>query len=328
MKRIIKVLAAFSVMALGASGQAHSQERQKISVQMALEPAGTTAGLFLPEAKGWYKEEGLDVEVRDGRGSMASIQLVAAGQVDFGTGGLGAMAVAKGKGAPLISVMGLSRRTDLSVLVDEKSTIQSAKDLRGKKLLLFATSPWVPYLDSFFHNAGMKRSDVSIVFLDAAAFTAAYAAGEGDGIMTIGPYAKPLIDRKRPSRVIDAADYGVSSPGTGLFLREELLRKSPALVAKFVKLQSRAWTYILDGHEDEAVAAIIAARPNAKLDPLLLKAQIQAYRPYFETASTKGKPIGWQSEADWADTIKSMVEAGLLKPGYKPSDFYTNRFVE
>ncbi len=328
MKRIIHVLTAFAAMALGAYSQVQAQERQKISVQMALEPAGTTAGLFLPEAKGWYKEEGLDVDVRDGRGSMASIQLVAAGQVDFGTGGLGAMAVAKGKGAPLISVMGLSRRTDLSVLVDEKSAIQSARDLRGKKLLLFASSPWVPYLDTFFRNAGLTRSDVSIVFLDAAAFNAAYAAGEGDGVMTIGPYAKPVIDRKRPSRVIDAAEYGVSSPGTGLFLREELLRKSPELVAKFVKLQIRAWNYILDGHEDEATAAIMAARPNAKLDPQLLKAQIQAYRPYFNTANTKGMPIGWQSEADWADTIRSMVEAGLLKTGYKPSDFFTNRFIE
>lgn len=328
MKRIVHVLAILSLMLPVTFAGARAEERQKVSVQMALEPAGTTAGLFLPEAKGWYKEAGLEVDIRDGRGSMASIQLVAAGQIDFGTGGLGAMAIAKGKGAPLISVMGLSRRTDLSVLVDEKSTIQSAKDLRGKKILLFANSPWVPFLDSFLRNAGLKRSDVSIVFLDAAAFNAAYSSGEGDAIMTIGPYAKPLIDRKRPSRIIDAADYGVSSPGTGLFLREDLLRKSPDLVAKFVKLQSRAWNYILDGHEDEAVAAIIAARPNAKLDAELLKAQIRAYRPYFETVNTKGKPVGWQSEADWADTIKSMVEAGLLKPGYKPSDFFTNRFLE
>jgi NitT/TauT family transport system substrate-binding protein len=328
MKRVADILTVVSLLVLVAFDHAHAEERQKVSVQMALEPAGTTAGLFLPEAKGWYKEAGLDVDIHDGRGSMASIQLVAAGQIDFGTGGLGAMAVAKGKGAPLISVMGLSRRTDLSVLVDEKSSIRSAGDLRGKKLLLFATSPWVPFLDSFLRHSGLKRSDASIVFLDAAAFTAAYAAGEGDAIMTIGPYAKPLIDRKRPSRVIDAADYGVSSPGTGLFLREELLRKSPELVAKFVKLQSRAWNYILEGHEDEAVAAIIAARPNAKLDAQLLKAQIEAYRPYFETVNTKGKPLGWQSEADWAETIKSMVEAGLLKPGYKPADFFTNRFLE
>jgi len=38
--------------------------------------------------------------------------------------------------------------------------------------------------------------------------------------------------------------------------------------------------------------------------------------------------IGWQSEADWAEMIKSMVEAGLLKTGFKPSDFFTNRFID
>ena len=74
-------------------------------------------------------------------------------------------------------------------------------------------------------------------------------------------------------------------------------------------------------------ARIPKARPNAKLNPDVLKGQIRQYRPYFETANTKGKPIGWQSEDDWRETIASMEEAGLLKPGSKPSDYFTNRCV-
>ena len=47
----------------------------------------------------------------------------------------------------------------------------------------------------------------------------------------------------------------------------------------------------------------------------------------MNTPHTVGKPIGWQSEADWAAAIKTMVEAGVIKPGHKPGDFYTNAFM-
>ncbi|MGE0715172.1 MAG: ABC transporter substrate-binding protein [Alphaproteobacteria bacterium] len=316
-----------ALLAVAVTGAA-AQSPQKVTVTLALEPAGTTAALFLAEAKGWNREAGFETDIRDGRGSMASIQLVAAGQMDIGTGGLGAMAIAKGKGAPLISIAGLSRRTDLGVLVDANGPIKTVADLRGKRLLLFAASPWVPFLDTFFKSAGMTRADVNIVFLDAGAFNAAYAAGQADGVMSIGPYVLPIIGDRRPSRVIDAADHGVSSPGTGLYVREEMVEKSPELLGRFVKNQIRAWNYIFDGGADEAIAAIVKARPNAKLNPEILKGQITAYRAYFDTPNTKGKPIGWQSEVDWKETIASNEAAGLLKAGYKPSDFFTNRFVD
>ena len=84
---------------------------------------------------------------------------------------------------------------------------------------------------------------------------------------------------------------------------------------------------IYDGHLDEGVAAIVSQRPNAKLDPKILKRQIELYLSFLDTPETKGKPFGWQSEKDWADAVTTMQKAGLLKPEAKPSDFYTNDFV-
>jgi len=82
------------------------------------------------------------------------------------------------------------------------------------------------------------------------------------------------------------------------------------------------------GHVDEAVEAIIKQRPNEKLDPKVLKAQIQLYMPLFATPATKGKPMGWQAEEDWASALKAMEDAGVIKPGSKPADYYTNQFIK
>jgi hypothetical protein len=97
-----------------------------------------------------------------------------------------------------------------------------------------------------------------------------------------------------------------------------------------VQVQVRAWDHIYKDPKgiDEGVAAIIAQRPDAKLDPELLNGQIVAYRAFLETAATKGKKTGWQADADWVSAIKSMEQAGAIKAGHKPSEYYTNEFVD
>ncbi len=50
--------------------------------------------------------------------------------------------------------------------------------------------------------------------------------------------------------------------------------------------------YIFDGHQDEAVQAIIAARPQAKLNPAVLRQQIDTLKDYAMTDATKSLPFG------------------------------------
>ena len=47
----------------------------------------------------------------------------------------------------------------------------------------------------------------------------------------------------------------------------------------------------------------------------------------FDTPNTKGKPIGWQSKADWENSIATQRDAGVVKPGLNPDDFFTNEMI-
>ena len=111
---------------------------------------------------------------------------------------------------------------------------------------------------------------------------------------------------------------------------EDTLKKRPAALKKLVQVQIRAWEHIYKdaAGTEEAVRAIMSQRPDAKLDPDLLRGQIVAYRAFFDTDNTKGKRFGWQSDADWLAAIKSMEQAGVIKPGRKPTEFYTNALVD
>jgi NitT/TauT family transport system substrate-binding protein len=146
-------------------------------------------------------------------------------------------------------------------------------------------------------------------------------------VLTAGPFGQALAEKNRPATLVLAEDAGISYPSYGYFSTEATIAKKEAAMRKFLATQVRAFQYIYDGHVDEAVAAIISQRGDLKLDPKVLKDQIELYRPFLNTPNTQGKKMGWQAEADWAKTVKSMVEAGLLTENFKPSDFYTNALL-
>lgn len=319
---------AFAFLALCCvGGPLAAQANEKVTIRTDFTPAGTHAALHLAVKKGWFEEEGLDVDLQDGSGTINTIQLVGAGKVDVGQLSTSAVPVAREGGLDVKAIAGFARRNDMAVLVPEDSAIKSAQDLRGKRIVLFASSPWVPLIDTFLANAGLSKDDVKILFVDVNSMYSTYASGQADAVMSLAPFAQPVLAKIEPSRSIDAADYGINLPALGLVASDETIANRPEMLRKVVQTTVRAWEYIKDGHVDEGVDAIIANRPDSNLDPVILEGQIRGYLNYFDTPNTQGKPIGWQSEADWAEAISILRKAGLVKSELTPEDAFTNDFL-
>jgi NitT/TauT family transport system substrate-binding protein len=328
--RINRIFAVgiLAIVGIGiGSPVATAQRAEKVVIRTDFTPAGSHAALHLAYAKGWFKDAGLDVDLQDGKGSLNTIQLVGIGEADIGQLSVSTVPAAREAGMKVKSVAAFARRSDLSVIVPKDSAIKVAQDLRGKRLVLFASSPWVPLVDPFLANAGMKREDVTLLFVDSNAMYSTYSVGRADAVLSLAPFALPILEKILPSRAIDAADYGISMPALGLVAREETIATRPEVIRKVVQVTIRAWEYMGSGHVDEAVAAIIKNRPDAKLDPVILAGQANAYLNYFDTPATKGKPVGWQSEEDWKQALVIMQKAGLIKSGMPVQDVYTNDFI-
>jgi NitT/TauT family transport system substrate-binding protein len=132
-------LAATAFLALPLGSAALAQE--SLTVRLDFLPWGVHAGMHLAQEKGWFEEEGLEVEIQDGRGSGNTLQLVNAGQVDVGQIQLGLLPQARQEGAELTSFAGWLRRTDLAVLVDRGSGLTQIEDNRSPYSTL-GVSPW------------------------------------------------------------------------------------------------------------------------------------------------------------------------------------------
>jgi NitT/TauT family transport system substrate-binding protein len=299
----------------------------KLSVKLDFFPWGLHTAMHLATVNGWFKEAGLDVDVQDGRGSANALQLVNAGQFDVGQIQVGLLSQAAAGGARMKAFAGFMRGTDLAVMVPLEGSLTKVADFRGKSLVVFAASPWAPFVDLWLKAGGLSRETVNVMFVDPSALFGTYTSGRADGLMSPVGSGLPVAQKARPSRAVMASDAGINFPSYGLVTTDAILQSKRDALGRLVKVQQRAWAWLRDGHLDDGVAATLAQRPDARLDAGIIRAQAEICLGLFDTPSTQGKPIGWQSEADWDGGIATQVAAGVVKPGLNASDFFTNELI-
>lgn len=319
---------AMAALSVSMARAVAADEAHTLSVRLDWLPAGYHAPIWLALDKGWFGKAGLDVDIADGNGSATTAQLVGAGQYDIGWAALSNMAFARSKGVPVISVAGIFRKGDLVLIVPENSPINSPKDLKGKKLITTPGSLEAPFLDAFFAIGGLTAKDTDLLYVDASAKVSTYITSNADGVFTSTAFTLPVVNPKRPSRPLLFADFGLNVPGFGLFTNASALARKPDAIKKFTSIVAGAWAYTFKGHEKDAVDAVIRNRPQARLDPTLLAAQLQASKQFLYTPASQDLPIGVQTDQDWRAAITAMEEAKMIKPDSKPSDYYTNAYLD
>lgn len=320
--------AAAGCAAMVFAAAASAQGAEKLKVRLDWTPWGVHAAVHLAQHKGWFKNAGLDVEMEDGNGSVTTVQIVGASdQFDVGHASLASMMIARDKGLPVKAVAVFARLSDVGLLVPQGAGIKGPKDLKGKKVAYTAGSLEAPFIDAFLAAGGLKKSDVELINVDAAGKAATYAAGRTDAAFSTIPFFLPVVSQTRPSEAIRFADYNLNMPSFGLFTTEAKLAGKREAIAKFASVVAGAWQYVYAGHEDEAVDAIVAQRPQAKLDKKVLRGQIDALRGYFESPASAGQPIGAPVTADWDIAVKTLDSAALLKSGKPGSDYFVAGLV-
>lgn len=299
-----------------------------IRVRLDWTPWGNHAPFHLAAKKGLFAANGLDVELVDGIGSVSTVQIVGNGEYDVGHASLAPMAIARAKGLPVKAIAGFIRQNDIGLLVPKDSGINGPADLKGKKLAFTAGSLEAPFIDRFLTAGGLKRSDVELVAVDASAKGGTYMAGRSDGVFSTVPFILPVVNAQRPSNTINFTTYGLAFPSFGLFATEKTIAAKADALRRFSSIVAGMWTYIMNGHEDEAVAAIVEARPNAKLNPAILRQQIDVLKGFVSTPATQDKPMGIMAEADWTKALDVLAEGGLVPAGQAAPSYFTNDLID
>src|SRR5579872_3270247 len=148
---------------------ASSTNPTSVSAQPAMERAtvrldwlasGYHGPLFLALERGYYRDQGIDLEIFDGKGSSTTIQVVASGSETFGLANLSATALGIARGMPLIAVAGIIQKSPDSVISLAGSGIKVPKDIEGKRGAFSPTGASDRIFPAFAKSAGIDMDKV------------------------------------------------------------------------------------------------------------------------------------------------------------------------
>ncbi|MCK8784492.1 ABC transporter substrate-binding protein [Roseomonas sp. NAR14] len=321
------LLAALGLSALAAPRLARAAGAERLSVRLDWLPWGVHAPFHLAAAKGWFTRHDLDVRLEDGNGSVTTVQLIGNGQFDVGHASLGPMAMGRSRGAPVKAIANFIRQNDIGLMMPQGSPT-TVQGLRGKKLGFTNGSLETPFLDQFLAAGRLTRADVELIAIDAAAKPGVLLAGRMDGVFSSVPSLLPIVNAQKPTMAIRFADHGLTFPSFGLIANERNMAERGPALRRFASVISGAWTYIFDGHEDEAVQAVLAARAQAKLPPGVVRAQIDLIRTFLTTDATRGEPLGIMATADWEAGLRVLSDAKLIETQQPVASYFTNDLLD
>jgi NitT/TauT family transport system substrate-binding protein len=311
----LAVLAASSIMA---------QADDAVSLRLNWYFGGLHVPFYYGKEKGFYKAEGIDLTINEGRGSANTVQVVAAGSDTFGLADSSSVIATAAKGADVKSVMSLLNSTGFSVVSLASAGIKTPKDLEGKKL---AVSPGDPLGQLFRALAASNRLDmskISFVQVDPAAKVVAVLEKRVDALLGGADDQFFLIKYKGETpAALRYADHGANIVGMTILTRESTIKDKADLVRRFVRATVRSWEEAKK-NPGVAVDTTMKVKPDLNRDSQLdqLKVDIEL----MDSPNSKGR-VGWGDQRDWDQTLALLKQYRDVQTDKPWTAFHTNEFL-
>jgi len=322
----VGLAAAAGLLAVVAGPWAGAQAPERVSLRLdwAWWPGQTQ--FIVAREKGFYREAGLDVEVSQGQGSGNTVIVVGEGKDPLGFADMGAVAQAISKGVPIRAVATIQQKAGTSLIFLKGTPIKAPKDVEGKRLGTTPTGSDAQRLPAFFAANGIETSKVSIVGMPGDAKLAALLTGQVDAFSGDNFFYLPQIKAKgKDGEALLYADYGVNLLGTGYIANRRFLQEKPEVVRRFVAASLKGLDYTLK-NLDESMEIFLKATRSTELREVYRDVML-VWKESFHTANTAGKPVGWQSDKDWEQTLEILERHGGMT-GRKPAaEYFTNEFL-
>ncbi|MCY7307096.1 MAG: ABC transporter substrate-binding protein [Rhodoferax sp.] len=318
--RIFKLIlaAALAVSATVASAQ------EAVSLRLNWYLGGLHVPFYYGKEMGYFKQEGIDLTINEGRGSGNTVQVVAAGSDTFGMADSSSLITTASKGADVKSVMSLLNSTGFAVISLASAGIKTPKDLEGKS---FAVSPGDPLGQLFRALAAHNKLDmdkIRFVQVDPAAKVVAVLEKKVDALLGGADDQFFLIKYKgQEPAALRYADHGANIVGMTILTTGNTIKNRPDLVRRFVKASVRSWE---EARKNPNAAVDTAMKVKPDLNRQSTMDQMMVDFDLLDSPNSRGK-IGMGAKADWDQTISLLKQYRELSTNEPWTTFHTNDFL-
>ncbi|MCC6179653.1 MAG: ABC transporter substrate-binding protein [Chloroflexi bacterium] len=304
---------------------APAQQGMTATLRLNWQITGPHVAYYLGKERGFWTEQGLDLEILEGNGSITTAQLVSNKSDTFGLVDASAIIPPITKGLDIVCVGMVSPVSSLGVIARADSGVTTLKDLEGKILAVTPGDSLTQVWPAVVAANGLDASKIRLVNVDAAAKIPAVLEKRADALLgsvadqnfTIQAQGVPTVD-------MPFSDYGVQQLNLGVFAHKSTVADNPDLVRAFVAgLQPSLAAAEAD--LDAGIEAVLRAKPE--LDPSVARNQASVWVTSIHSKNCTTSPLGYNCPEDWQQTYDLMVQYRELQTSMTPEDFYTNAFV-
>lgn len=277
----------------------HSSE--KVTIQLPWLHQFQFAGYYIAKQKGYYADAGLDVTILDAASESDAYGAVMKGNAQYGVG-RSSLIVNYTAGAPIVLMAAIFQSSPMMLLTRKDANIRSAKDLKGKRVMLTGDTVAGAEMQAMFRSVGLELSDLRVQ--PHSYDPMSLARGETDAMVAYFSN-EPFILQKAGIETypIHPKEYGFDYYSDILFTTRDEVTKNPERATAFYDASMRGWLWAFENIEETAeliyrhynpqhkslealiyegkVLKELAFRPNASfgsIDPMRLEMIAQGYR--------------------------------------------------
>ena len=330
--RLGLALVVTGLFAFGATGQSMSAV-----TQLGWLRNGEYAPIMMAEAKGFFKDEGIDHKIVDGGPGQNPIRIVAVGQALFGlaTNGMTVVTARLAKDpVDVVAIGTLFQQAPTSYLTITAPDAPPAKpkDMEGKTV---GTQVGTEFLfAAFARKSGIDASKVKVV--PAQATVEPLMAGKMDyflGWIVNQTYAieqeaakadAPPTVKGKAWRAVRLSEWGVRTYTDVIFTSGDTLKKNPELVKRYLRAVQKGMQYVID-HPDESVETL-ARFPGQVEDAKKLAWRFKLQNPLFESDYSKKNGPLTMDPAVWTAMIGFLKDGEQIPKTIPATEVMTNDF--
>ncbi len=321
----VRNLAAALLLSLATLTGCHSRSNTSglttVKFQADWYPQPEHGGFYDAIAKGYYKAEGLDVQIIPGGPYVASEALVASGAVQFGMNSsdhvLESIANAN---EPIVAVGATMQHDPQGIMLHANSPVHTFADLNGHTLAVKPGSTWWEFIRNKFH--------LDQVHEIPATFSVANFLQDPNYIQQAFVTSEPYFAQRAgvATRMLLNRDAGYD-PYRVFFTSQTFAHDHPDIVAKFTRASIRGWR---DYMNDPAAANAMIEKLNPALSPDWATYSYNALKTghYVIGDDPTGSQTGQFDPTRWTTLYNQLLELHVIQKPIDPTIAYSLQFMK
>jgi len=274
----------------------------------------SVAGDIYADAKGYFKEAGLKVHVKEGSPEKNAINELELGHADFGVASADQVIRALDKGAKILVLAQLFQVNPMQwIYRADQPQIKTLDDLKGRNIGITFGGNDETVMNTLFAKAGITLKDVKITGVRFD-FTPFFKREVDVWPVYFNSQGVILKDRleKEGERVyfFNPADFGVNFVANSVITSEKVWKNSPEVVKKFMDALLKGWEAAMDP-ANEADVLMEVKKQDKESNDELRRLQLIATRELIKPSATI--KIGSMDIEAWKQTEAIMLSEKQIK---------------